>query len=412
VEWAPRALDELLPPDHVARSLWALVARLDLAAFYAPLKVVAAQPGRPASDPRVLLALWLYATAEGVGSARQLDRLCHEHDAYRWLRGGVPVDYHLLAEFRVTHEQALDQLFTQLLTVLMAEGLLTLTQVAQDGMKVRASAGAASFRTRATLAEHLTVAQAQVERCKAQREQPDPGQRRRAQRAQERAARERLARVEAALAQLPQVEAAKQRQQRTLASPRKAKVKEARASTTDADARVMHLPDGGFRPAVNAQLATDVASQLIVGVAVSPRGSDQGEAWPMAQQVEWRTGQIPGAYLVDGGYVKRADITALEQQGTTVYAPLRPPRTVTSGRTATDPRPDDSPEVRAWRTRMGTDEAKTTYKQRAATAECVNALARLRGLQQFRVRGTDKILCCLLLVALTHNLLRWLSLTA
>jgi len=297
VEWAPRALDELLPADHVARSLWALVERLDLAAFYAPLKAVSDRPGRPASDPRVLLALWLYATAEGVGSARQLDRLCHQHDAYRWLRGGVPVDYHLLADFRVQHEAALDGLFTQLLTVLQAEGLVTLAQVAQDGMRVRASAGAASFRTRATLEEHLAGAQAQVERCKALREHPDPGVSRRAQAAQDRAARERLARVEAALAQLPQVEAAKARQQRTLAKPRRGKVKEARASTTDPTVRVMHMPDGGFRPAVNVELATDVGSQLLVGVAVSTRGSDQGEALPMVQQVEARTGQSPGAYL-------------------------------------------------------------------------------------------------------------------
>ena len=412
LEWAPRALDELLPADHVARSLWALVERLDLAAFYAPLKAVADRPGRPASDPRVLLALWLYATAEGVGSARQLDRLCREHAAYRWLRGGVPVDYHLLAEFRVTHEAALDGLFTQLLTVLQGEGLLTLTQVAQDGLKVRASAGAASFRTRATLEEHLALAQAQVARCKAAREHQDPGVTRREQAARDRAARERLARVEAALAQLPQVEAAKARQQRTLAQPRRGKVKEARASTTDPAVRVMHMPDGGFRPAINAELATDVGSQLIVGVAVSTRGSDQGEALPMVQQVVERTTRRPEAYLMDGGFVKREDITALAQAGVTVYAPLRPPRTATSGRSATDPRPDDSPEVIAWRTRMGTEAAKTLYKQRAATAECVNALARLRGVQQFRVRGTDKLLSCLLLVALTHNLLRWLTLTA
>src|SRR5207244_5388162 len=102
---------------------------------------------RPASDPQVLLALWLFATSQGVGSARQLARLCSEHDAYRWLRGGVPVDYHLLAAFRVAHEAALDELFTTILATLLHTGLLTLERVAQDGMKVRASAGAASFRT-------------------------------------------------------------------------------------------------------------------------------------------------------------------------------------------------------------------------------------------------------------------------
>lgn len=412
IEWAPRELDDALPPDHPARAIWGVLERLDLSVFYADIKAVADRPGRPASDPKVLLALWLFATKEGIGSARHLARLSEEHDAYRWIRGGVPVDYHLLAEFRVAHEHALDDFFTTILAAMMDEGLVTLERVAQDGMKVRASAGAASFHGASSLDQCLTKAKEQVQRLKDQREHPDPGVNVREQRARERAARERQARVERAIAQLPAAKAAKERQERTLAKPKRGKVSEARVSTTDPDARVMHMPDGGFRPALNAELATDAGSQVIVGVGVSNRGSDQGEALPMETQIHERTDTHPGAYLMDGGFVKRDDITALEQRKVTVYAPLRPPRTTTSGRTATDPRPDDSPEVIAWRERMGTDAAKEIYKQRGATAECVNALARLRGLQQFRVRGLDKALCVLLLMAITHNLLRWIALSA
>jgi len=412
IEWGPRELDAALPPDHPARAIWALLEQLDLSAFYGDIKAVADRPGRPASDPKVLLALWLFATKEGVGSARHLARLCADHDAYRWIRGGVPVDYHLLAEFRVVHEQALDDLFTMILAAMMTEGLVTLDRVAQDGMKVRAKAGAASFRGASSLEQCLTEAKEQVARLKNQREHPDPGVSTREQAARERAAQERQERVERAIAQLPVAKAAKERQERTLAKSKREKVTEPRVSTTDPDARVMHMPDGGFRPALNAQFATDVESLVIVGVGVGNRGSDQGEALPMETQVHERTDQHPGAYLMDGGFVKRDDITALEQRKVTVYAPLRQPRTTTSGRTATDPRPDDSPEVIAWRERMGTDEAKEVYKQRAATAECVNALARLRGLQQFRVRGLDKALCVLLLMAITHNVLRWIALSA
>jgi transposase len=412
IEWGPRELDAALPPDHPARAIWALLEQLDLSAFYGDIKAVADRPGRPASDPKVLLALWLFATKEGVGSARHLARLCADHDAYRWIRGGVPVDYHLLAEFRVVHEQALDDLFTMILAAMMTEGLVTLDRVAQDGMKVRAKAGAASFRGASSLEQCLTEAKEQVARLKNQREHPDPGVSTREQAARERAAQERQERVERAIAQLPVAKAAKERQERTLAKSKREKVTEPRVSTTDPDARVMHMPDGGFRPALNAQFATEVESLVIVGVGVGNRGSDQGEALPMETQVHERTDQHPGAYLMDGGFVKRDDITALEQRKVTVYAPLRQPRTTTSGRTATDPRPDDSPEVIAWRERMGTDEAKEVYKQRAATAECVNALARLRGLQQFRVRGLDKALCVLLLMAITHNVLRWIALSA
>jgi hypothetical protein len=173
----------------------------------------------------------------------------------------------------------------------------------------------------------------------------------------------------------------------------------------------MHMPDGGFRPAYNVQLATDAGSQVIVGVAISTRGTDQGEALPMAEQLAERTGQYPAEYLVDGGYVKRDDITTLERRGASVYAPLRPPRTLTSGREAATPRADDSAEVIAWRTRMETEAAKTIYKQRGATAECVNAHARRYGVLQFGVRGVDKVLSVMLLVAITHNLLRWIALT-
>jgi transposase len=412
VEWTPRVLDELVPLDHPARMIWACLERLDLSGFYRSVQSVTDRPGRPASDPQVLLALWLYATADGVGSARRLARLCEEHDAYRWIRGGVPVDYHLLAEFRVAHRRELDELLTHLLAVLMAEGLVSLERVAQDGMKVRAQAGASSFRGAEGLQACLAAAREQVELLKRERGQHEGTRTKRQQAARERAAAERLARVEQALTLLPEARAAKERQERTLEQSRRRRVREPRVSTTDPEARVMHMPDGGFRPAMNVELATDVETQVIVGVAISNRGSDQGEAEPMERQVHERTEQHPGSYLMDGGFVKRDDITALEQRGITVYAPLRPPRTPTSGRDATEPRPDDSAEVRGWRERMGTEAAKEIYKDRAATAECVNARCRQHGLQQFGVRGLDKVLSVMLLAVIAHDLLRWVALTS
>ena len=412
VEWAPRDLNASLADDHPARAIWAYLEQVDLEDFYASIEALDGEAGRPATDPQVLLALWLLATAEGVGSARRLARLCGEHDAYRWLRGGVPVNYHTLADFRVTHRQELGDLLTSILGTLMHEKLVSLHRVAQDGLRVRASAGAASFRGTSGLAVCLAEAQAQVERLAHAVNGPDLEGSRRQRKARERAARERLERITRAVAALPEAEATKQRQRRTLDKPRRERVSQARVSTTDPEARVMHMPDGGYRPAYNVQLATDTESQVIVGVSISTRGTDQGEALPMAKQVASGAGQYPGDYLVDGGYVKRDDFTALARAGVTVYAPLRPPRTVTSGRDAATPRSDDSVEVKAWRARMDTAEAKTIYRQRAATAECVNAHARRHGVLQFGVRGVDKVLSVMLLAAITHNLLRWMALTS
>ena len=173
----------------------------------------------------------------------------------------------------------------------------------------------------------------------------------------------------------------------------------------------MRMGDGGFHPAYNVQLATDVASGVVVGVTVTNSGSDAGQARPMERQVAKRTGQSPGAYLMDGGFIDRGDITALERQGTQVYAPERPTRRADGSRAPLRSHSGDTPEVQAWHQRMQTPEAQAIYRKRAASAEWVNAQLRERhGLNRFTVRGADKILSVMLLLTVTHNLVRWMAL--
>ena len=356
----------------------------------------------------MLLALWLLATVEGIGSARRLARLCEEHDAYRWVRGHVPINYHMLSDFRVAHQEALDDLLTQIIGSLMAAGAVTLERVAQDGMRVRvrASAGAASFRGKQGLEGCLEKARVQVERLVQEREHPDLGVTRRERGARERAAREREERVQQALGYLPQAKAKKERQRHTKAKAQRSKVTKARVSTTDPQARVMNMPDGGFRPAYNVELATDSAKGVIVGVAVTSEGTDAGQAAPMEEQVVRRTDQHPDSYLMDGGFATREDITTLEQRAVTVYAPVRLPRNRPE-QERYQPRYEDGPEVITWRQRMSTEEAKAVYRQRGSMAEWTNAQVRLHGVSQFSVRGLVKVTSVMLLVAVAHNLLRW-----
>jgi transposase len=404
-----RLLDSLLADDHPARAVWQAVQRLNLADFYAQIKATLERPGHPATDPAVLLAVWVYATSEGVGSARQVARLCAEHDAYRWLCGGVPTNYHTLADFRTAFPAVLDRVLTEIVAILLAADLVTLKRVAQDGVRVRASAGSGSFHRQAHLEECLAAARAQVERLAQEREQPDPQQSVREEKARQRAARERTERLEEALRQLPALQDAKERQQRTLAKPRREKITEARVSATDLDTRVMKMPDGGFRPAFNVELATDVASGIIVGVDVVNAGSDAHQATPLEAQVFRRTGVHPEAHLMDGGFAQRDEITTLSERGIDVYALTRPPRTATSGRTQEMARPDDSPAVVAWRARMDSDPAKAIYRLRAATAEWANAQVRQHGLPRLSVRGLPHVRTLVLLVVITHNLLRWIA---
>ena len=412
IEMILRDLDSMIPEGHEVRVIWEFLQEVDLSGFYSSIRAVLDTPGRPASDPQMLLALWIYATVEGVGSARRLDRLCREHDAYRWLCGGVPVNYHTLADFRIAHEKALNKLLTEIIATMMHQKLVTLKQVAQDGIKVRTGAGAGSFHQGDSLEKCWEEAGKQVKRLAEEREHPDPEVSLREQAARERVARERRERIQAALRELPAVQTAKDKQRRTKSKTERGKITRARVSTTDPEARVMKMPDGGYRPAYNVQLATDVDSGVIVGVAVVNQGNDSGQGEVMEAQVAQRAGSHPKAYLIDGGYAQRDIITTLAKRQIEVYAPVRPPRTTTSGRERSSPRWDDSPEVIAWRQRMETKQAKSIYKLRAATAEWANAQTRCHGLARFTVRGLSKVLNVALMAVIAHNLLRWSALTS
>jgi transposase len=304
IEFRACCWDDLLPEDHPARIVWQYVEGLDLSPLYEQIKAVAHAPGHPAIDPKILFALWLYATLRGIGSARELDRRCNRETgevAFQWICGGVSVNHHTLADFRTRHVQLLDQVLTNSVAVLMQEGLVTLERVAQDGMKVRASAGASSFRRRETLEEHLADAKQQVELLKKELESDPSAGNRRQKAARERAARERAERLAKALENLQDVEDQKKPNEKH----------KARASTTDPEARVMKGGDGGFRPAYNVQLATDTATQIITGVDATNSGGDQGKLAPMVEQHDDRYDKTPDEMLVDGGFAKKDDITAV-----------------------------------------------------------------------------------------------------
>ena len=401
IAWGRIDLEAQLPEDHSARAIWAVVERLDLSGLYVPIEARDEVAGASAIDPKILLALWVYATSEGEGSGREVWRLTELHTAYRWICGGVKVGYHTLTDFRSQQVDVVDQLITQVLALLLTQGLVDLSRVAQDGTRVRASAGASSFRREPTL--QALMQQVREHLVAVTREGTDPSLSARRAAARKRCAEQRLARLEAAVAQVPEVTETKKRSG--------AKDSTVRVSTTDADARVMKMGDGGFRPAFNVQFATTAdAARVIVGVDVSNRGSDAGQSTPMIEQVEKRTGVRPTEMLVDGGYAQHESIEEATGRDVTVFAPVAKPR---KGDTR-DPyavRPTDSEAVAAWRQRMATDEAKQTYKQRATTAETVNADAKAhRGLDSFAVRGLGKALGCASLFALTYNILRLVTL--
>ena len=392
----PTNLESLLPEDHIARDMWSLVGELDLSGFLAAIETRENEAGRPAIDPRILVTLWLYATSEGVGSARELARLCTAHDAYRWICGGVPVCPHTLSDFRVGHTDALDDVMTQVLGLLIRHGGVELKRVAQDGTRIRASAGTSSFHRKRSLETCLEEARRHVEEVAST---ADENISEIQAAARKRAAQDRLERVKRAIEELPKAIAAKKTAE---------KRENARVSTTDPEVRVMKMANGGFSPAWNVQVCSDTRSRIITGVSVDNRGSDRGDLSPMLQQIEDRTGLKPVAMLADGGYVEHNDIAAIEAKNVTAYIPP------TASKSA-DPhlaRSSEPPVIGVWRSRMATKKAKKIYKERAATAESINAdLKCLRGLDRFLVRTIPKVTCVVFWSAISYNALKLIAWT-
>jgi transposase len=385
VELRATALDELIEPDHLARLVWQMVQRFDLQPLLDQVEAREGGPGHPQTDPAILVALWLYATLDGVGSARELARLCVQHHAYRWICGGASTNHHTLSDFRVAHADWLDRELTRGLASLLAAGEVSLDSVAQDGLRVRAAAGSGSFRRKPRLEQFLTLAQARVADLKADLAGKPEDRRSRREAAAERAARERLERVEAALAAMPEAEARKKRN--------KGKTEQARVSTTDAEARVMKMPDGGFRPAYNVQFAAETQHGLVVAVAVTNSGADQDALDGMHAQVTGAYRRAPANWLVDGGYISQDGIEAVVAGGSKLHAP--------SGDALAN---SQSPAIVAWRTLMASEAGKQLYRARAQTIEWVNAGARNRGLYSVLVRGLQKVRAVTLWQALAHNL--------
>jgi transposase len=413
--------DALVGANHPARVIWEYVERVDLSTLYEQIKARAHTPGRPAADPRVMLALWLYACVEGVGSARHVERLSEVHHGFRWLRGGVPLNHHLLSDFRWQAAEVIDRLLTQGVAVLWSEGLVTLASLSHDGIRVRASAGASSFRRLATLERLLGEVEERIKRLREEIDADPDASNRRLLAMRERAARERRERLEAALQAVRVLEAqqAAIKPQEPAEPPpaeppngeappsddAKSRKKAPRCSSTDVQARVMRMADGGWRPAYNVQLTADLDVGVIVGLGIDTTGSDGGLMAPAAQQVEHRYGHRPQRWLADGGFTTLADIAALARRGITVFCPLKPRRNPNSD--PAKPRYGDPPEIVAWRRRMVDDagDGPASWMRRRGEHERVNANFRRQGLQQFNVRGSFKVKTVSLLHALANNIM-------
>ena len=466
--WQMLDVERLIEEDHPARAIWALVGQLNLEGFYAPIEAVEGRAGRTPWDPRLLVSLWVYAYSRGISSAREIARRCTYEPAFQWLCGLGEINHHTLSDFRVDHDASLRELFVEVLGVLSAEGLVSLERVMHDGTRIKACAGADSFRRQERLEEHLEAARQQVQAMADPREEEPARQRA----ARKRAVREREQRLELALKELEQVRAAKRENPEA-----------ARASQSDPQARIMKQSDGGYAPAYNVQLSTEASHRIIVGAGVSQSGSDYGQLIGAVAQVGQNLGRKPAQVVVDGGFTTRENIVAMAEQGVDLIGSLAEanPRTAgQKGKRGVAPefyperfvydapqdiyqcpagqilrhagrdfrlgvvfhqyraptercracefrsrccpgnvhhgrsliRAEPAPAMRQFAEKMQTEEAREIYRQRGAVAEFPNAWIKEKlGLRQFRLRGLAKVLLEVLWAALTYNIQQWIRLS-
>lgn len=469
LSWQAVDVERLIAEDHPARAIWEFVGKLDLSAYTVRARAIEGMAGRPTLDPQLMISLWVYAYSTGVGSARAIEKLCEHNPAYQWLTGTQVVNAHSLSDFRVAHQEALEELFVQVLGLLSADGMITLERVMQDGTKIRASAAGNSFRTEKGLQAALQAAQEHVDAVNQTSEEELS---RRALKAKERAKQLRSERLKSALDEL-------RRLQEEKGNKEEAKI---RVSTTDPESRVMKHPDGGFAPSYNVQVNTDSANGVVVAVDVTQAGNDFDQLVPGVKRVEENLGETPKQVVADGGYVSRDNIMEMQERGVDFIGPqcddaakaravyssqgtgpeyysdkfvydaekdqfVCPqgriliytskeertshvsyryraeladcqqcpakgqccPKNKLSGRSVY--RSVESPELAKFRERMATEEARATYGQRAQIAETPNLWIKAKfKLRQFCVRGLSKVRMEALWACMTYNIRLWIRL--
>lgn len=465
-----RAVDveKLIPENHAARGVWEFVSQLDLSEFYKGIESVEGEAGRPAYDPKLLVSLWLYAYSDGVGTARQIARLSEYDPAYQWLTGLEVINYHTLSDFRIGNKAALDELFKNSLGILSFEGLVEMKRAMHDGVKIKASAGSDTFRTKKTLLEHLEQAEQQIE---ALSDLDDEAAATRTDQARRRAVQERKQRVESALQQLEEI--GQHRSPKEKAS--------VRSSQTDPDARKMKEANGGYAPNYNGQLTADAAHGIIVAARVSQSASDFKELRPTLQEIEKNCGRLPDQLITDAGFSSRENVLLMADNNIDYIAPTikvadsagqfhlrgiapefhteafhfdsennrficpqqkilsfkrkRPrigatehsyqakltdcascpfkqqccPKNTHHGRSIV--RTELLPVVQQFVEKMHQPEIKAIYKQRGQIIEFCNAWIKTKiGLRQFHVRGLIKVTMELIWACLAYNIKQWIRL--
>jgi transposase len=403
-------LDMLLPPEHLARSVWEFVEAMDTRPCFAYVNTFVGFDGRSTTNPKILLAVWIYSILDGNSSARKLEILCKNHNAYKWIVGGAPINRTMLADFRSKDSMKFEDLLTNCLAVMVKAGLIKDEDFSQDGTRVKANAGFKSFRREESLQKLKEEIKLYIKELV--NEVPESAYEKREKEKKIRIKTERLKRIEEALNNLEKERIIKKENgDKNHNSPSEEDLKNVRASTTDPYVRKMKMGDSGFRLAYNVQFATGMDSRVIFGVDVVTT-LDPGTAPIMLAKVHSRLAKLkmsaPKNWVGDAAYSGKEDVNVIAEifPNCSYYAPPQ----VCKGVDPKKHRRTDTEAIKKWRDMIDTDETKEIYKKRCSTVEFSNAQVKNCGLRQFLVRGISKVKGMALLHAIAQNISRYFDL--
>ena len=411
----PAALQEWLPPDHLAYFISDVVDQLDLSVITARYEE---QRGGPPYHPRMMVKVLLYGYCTGVASSRRIARRLHEDIAFRVLAANNTPDFRTISDFRKDHLAALGNLFLQVLALCQRAGLVKLGHVALDGTKVRANASKHKAMSYGRMKEKEAQLESEVaELLRRAGEVDDEEDRRYGRDKRGDELPEELAFREVRLRKIREAKAALEAEARESAEQAKSEGRnhpgvpdeKAQRNFTDAESRIMPCPGGrDFQQSYNCQAVVDSAHQVIVAAEATNQATDKNQAVAMLEETIANTGTVPKEVSADAGYYSAKSVDGLSALGVDPF--IAPDKTRHGTAVPPAPRgriPKGLSDRDRMRRKLRTKRGRQRYGLRKETVEPVfGQIKQGRSFRQFLLRGLEKVNREWLLICTGHNLLK------
>ena len=409
----PPSLRDWLPENHLVYCVSDVVDELDLSAIESVYEEE--DRGQPPYHPRMMTKILVYGYCVGVFSSRRIQKRLTEDVAFRVLAAGNQPDFRTISDFRKLHLKALEELFQQVLRLVLEVGALKLGRVALDGSKVKANASKHKAMSYGRMEETEKRLRKEVQELLKQAEAADEEEDKRYGRERQgEELPEELQRRETRIARIQEAKKALEERAREKAESEGKDRKEAKPEPkaqynfTDPESRIMKGADG-FVQGYNTQVAVEPIFQLIVGQAVTQAANDKQQMVPLIKATERQSGQKPEEILADSGYCSDNNLKYLEKKEIEGFVATKKQKHGEKKEACKrGPLPKEASRVERMERKLKTKVGTAVYTRRKCIVEPVfGQIKQARGFRQFLLRGLEKVQGEWALICMTHNLLKF-----